>query len=300
MREAGGFVTDVRDRDYFDAIYFREPRGILFEIATLSPGFAVDEEPGHLGESLRVPKMHAHLRDRLEQTLTPVTNPRVARREGAARRERPHLPGAPGRRPGRGAAGPPPRPRRRRARPAVARRHARPGAPAARRGAARAARAAGLARVPLVRRPQVGRPDPDTWHAAFAALSAFHDELWERTGLGPERTVLGGFSMGTVMSYSLGLDASRPAPAGILAFSGFVPVVEGWAPSFADRPGLRAFITHGRRDPIMEVGFGRRASEEAEAGGLAVEYHESDAAHHIDPAHIPAAVDWVGSALARI
>ena len=84
VREAGGFVTDVRDRDYFDAIYFREPRGILFEIATLSPGFAVDEEPEHLGESLRVPKMHAHLRDRLEQTLTPVTSPRVAQREAAA------------------------------------------------------------------------------------------------------------------------------------------------------------------------------------------------------------------------
>jgi catechol 2,3-dioxygenase-like lactoylglutathione lyase family enzyme len=43
------FVTDVRDRDYFDAIYFREPRGVLFEIATLSPGFAVDEDPERLG-----------------------------------------------------------------------------------------------------------------------------------------------------------------------------------------------------------------------------------------------------------
>ena len=147
--------------------------------------------------------------------------------------------------------------------------------------------------------PQVGRPDPESWRAAFAALAAFHDELWERTGIGPERTVLGGFSMGTVMSYSLGLDAARPAPAGILAFSGFVPVVEGWAPSLADRPGLRSFITHGRRDPIMEVGFGRRASEQLEAGGLAVEYHESDAAHHIDPAHLPAAVDWVASTLIR-
>jgi glyoxalase family protein len=77
VREAGGFVTDVRDRDYFDAIYFREPRGILFEIATLSPGFAADEDPGHLGEELRVPKMHAHLRDELERTLTPVVNPRT-------------------------------------------------------------------------------------------------------------------------------------------------------------------------------------------------------------------------------
>jgi glyoxalase family protein len=80
LRDAGGWVTDVRDRDYFDAIYFREPRGILFEIATLSPGFAVDEDPERLGEELRVPKMHAHLRDRLERTLTPLVNPRAARR----------------------------------------------------------------------------------------------------------------------------------------------------------------------------------------------------------------------------
>jgi glyoxalase family protein len=82
VREAGGFVTDVRDRDYFLSIYFREPRGILFEIATLSPGFAVDEDPDRLGEGLRVPKMHEHLRDRLEHTLTPVENPRTRQREG--------------------------------------------------------------------------------------------------------------------------------------------------------------------------------------------------------------------------
>jgi glyoxalase family protein len=81
VRDAGGLVTDVRDRDYFDAIYFREPRGILFEIATLSPGFAIDEDPERLGEELRVPKMHAHLRERLERTLTPLVNPRTARRE---------------------------------------------------------------------------------------------------------------------------------------------------------------------------------------------------------------------------
>jgi len=73
---AGGYVTDVIDRDYFLSIYFREPRGVLFEIATVSPGFAVDEDPEHLGESLRVPAMHAHLRDDLERTLTPIANPR--------------------------------------------------------------------------------------------------------------------------------------------------------------------------------------------------------------------------------
>lgn len=147
--------------------------------------------------------------------------------------------------------------------------------------------------------PRVGYPDPDTFRTAFGALAELHDELWERTGLGPERTVLGGFSMGSVMSYSLGLAAERPAPAGVLAFSGFVPVVDGWEPSLADRPGLRAFVAHGRRDPVMEVGFARRARELLEAGGIGVDYHESDAAHHIDPAHVPAAVDWLEGTVAH-
>ncbi len=145
--------------------------------------------------------------------------------------------------------------------------------------------------------PRVGYPDPDTFHAAFAALARFHDALWERTGLAPAQTVFGGFSMGSVMSYALGLGADRPAPAGILALSGFVPVVEGWAPDPASRPGLRAFIAHGRRDPVMEVGFARRARALLEEAGLEVDYHESDAAHHIDPAHLPAAVDWLGATL---
>jgi glyoxalase family protein len=74
---ADGYVTEVRDRDYFRSIYFREPRGVLFEIATLSPGFAVDEDPEHLGEALRLPKQHEHLRAQLEDTLRPVNNPRV-------------------------------------------------------------------------------------------------------------------------------------------------------------------------------------------------------------------------------
>jgi phospholipase/carboxylesterase len=145
--------------------------------------------------------------------------------------------------------------------------------------------------------PRLGYPDPDTFRAAFASLAELHDELWRRTGLGPERTVLGGFSMGSVMSYSLGLAGSRPAPAGILAFSGFVPVVEGWSASLEDRQGTRAFIAHGRNDPIMEVGFARQARELLEQGGLEVEYHESDAGHHIDPAHVPAAVEWLAATL---
>jgi glyoxalase family protein len=73
---AGQRPTPVIDRQYFLSIYFREPRGVLFELATPSPGFAIDEDPEHLGEELRLPPQHEHLRERLEQSLTPLVNPR--------------------------------------------------------------------------------------------------------------------------------------------------------------------------------------------------------------------------------
>src|SRR3954467_5052529 len=77
---AGMHVTPVIDRDYFNAIYFLQPQGVLFEIATTSPGFAVDEDPERLGEELRLPAQHEHLRPQLERLLTPLTNPRSAER----------------------------------------------------------------------------------------------------------------------------------------------------------------------------------------------------------------------------
>ncbi|MGO9319946.1 MAG: alpha/beta hydrolase [Solirubrobacteraceae bacterium] len=145
--------------------------------------------------------------------------------------------------------------------------------------------------------PRVGYPDPETFHAARAQLGELHDELWRRTGIAPERTVLGGFSMGAVMSYALGLGADRPAPGGILAFSGFIPTVERWQPELAGRAAVRVFIAHGRRDQVIDVGFARAAAEQLRDAGLVVDYHESDAAHHIDPREIPAAGAWLRDTL---
>ena len=145
--------------------------------------------------------------------------------------------------------------------------------------------------------PRVGHPDAETFHAAHRALAAFHDELWERTGLGPAQTVFGGFSMGSVMSYALGLGPGRPRPAGILAFAGFVPTVEGWQPDLASRTGLPAFIAHGRQDPIMDIAFAHQARTLLESGGLDVAYHEFGGGHQIDPAHLPAATAWLERAL---
>jgi glyoxalase family protein len=77
--EAGRQPTPIIDRFWFRSIYFREPSGVLFEIATLGPGFAVDEDPEHLGESLVLPPAFEHLREQIEPILTPIENPRLAR-----------------------------------------------------------------------------------------------------------------------------------------------------------------------------------------------------------------------------
>jgi phospholipase/carboxylesterase len=145
--------------------------------------------------------------------------------------------------------------------------------------------------------PKVGYPDRDTFEASRRALAELHDELWTRTGIEPARTIFGGFSMGSVMSYAMALSSDRPAVAGVLAFSGFIPVVEGWQPDLS-RADTHFFIAHGRLDPIIEVDFARRAHELLDSAGLDVEYHESDVGHQIDPANVPLARAWIDGALA--
>lgn len=83
VAEAAMHVTPMIDRDYFKSVYFRQPQGILFEVATTSPGFAIDEAPEHISEGLRLPRRHEHLRPQLERYLTPLTNPRATARQEA-------------------------------------------------------------------------------------------------------------------------------------------------------------------------------------------------------------------------
>jgi len=75
VAEAGARPTPVIDRFYFRSVYFREPSGVLFEIATIGPGFAVDEDGAHLGERLSLPPRLEPLRARLERELTPLPAP---------------------------------------------------------------------------------------------------------------------------------------------------------------------------------------------------------------------------------
>jgi glyoxalase family protein len=81
--EHGAHPTQVIDRHYFKSIYFREPSGVLFELATPSPGFTIDEPLETLGEKLSIPPRLKELRPQIEATVKPLVNPRTAARTGA-------------------------------------------------------------------------------------------------------------------------------------------------------------------------------------------------------------------------
>jgi phospholipase/carboxylesterase len=142
--------------------------------------------------------------------------------------------------------------------------------------------------------PRVGFPEPQTFAATYAALqSLLDDEL----GLDWSKTIVGGFSQGTVMSYALGLGEGRPRPAGILAQSGFIPTVDGWQPELASRRGLPVLITHGTLDPIMDIAFARDARDTLTNAGLDVTYKESPMAHTIDPRLLPDVQRWIAQTI---
>jgi phospholipase/carboxylesterase len=145
--------------------------------------------------------------------------------------------------------------------------------------------------------PRVGYPDPETFWESFSLLERFHDALPGQLGVPWERTVIGGFSMGTVMSYALGLSPKRPPPAGIIALSGFIPTVEGYEPHFADRSEMPVAIGHGSEDPIISVEFGRAAKEQLEAASLPVLYRESPIGHSVDPGFLPQLQSWLSDCL---
>jgi phospholipase/carboxylesterase len=145
----------------------------------------------------------------------------------------------------------------------------------------------------VVRR--VGYPDPETFHSTYPQLTGWLDELLAERGIPHERTVLGGFSMGSVMSYAVGLGAGRPRPAGIMALSGFLPEVEGFDLDLSKAAGLPVAIGHGSHDPVISVDFGRDARDRLAAAGADVTYRESPMPHTIDPAFMGELPSWIDS-----
>jgi phospholipase/carboxylesterase len=144
---------------------------------------------------------------------------------------------------------------------------------------------------------RIGFPDPASFHETYPVAAGWLDDLLGSNGLGSERLLLGGFSQGAVMSYALGLGAGRPTPAGIVAFSGFMPTVEGFELDLSKAAGLPVAIGHGEYDPIIGVEWGRDARERLEAAGAQVTYRESPMPHAIDPGYVRELRDWVRKTL---
>jgi phospholipase/carboxylesterase len=139
---------------------------------------------------------------------------------------------------------------------------------------------------------EVGYPDPATFLDTYAALSEWLDGL----GFEPERTVLGGFSQGAVMTYALGLGSGRPRPAGLVALSGFMPTVPGFELDLGP-PLPPVAIGHGTYDPVISVEFSRRARELLEAAGGEVLYREYPLPHAVDPGFLVELAPWLASKL---
>ena len=140
---------------------------------------------------------------------------------------------------------------------------------------------------------EVGYPDPETFTSTYERLGAWLEGLGERTGVGIERTVIGGFSQGAVMAWALALGPGRPRPAGILAMSGFIPTVPDFELALDGLDGFPVAITHGTLDPVISVDLGRQARDRAKAAGADVVYRETDVPHIVDPRLIPGLVDWL-------
>ncbi len=137
-------------------------------------------------------------------------------------------------------------------------------------------------------------PDPATFWPTFEAASAWLDEL----PVPLERTVLGGFSQGAVMSWALGLGrGAAKRPAAIVALSGFLPRVKGLELDVSDLDGFTVAIGHGSLDPVIDVRFSREAKERIEAAGAALLYREYLLPHTVDPHFLPELQSFVERAV---
>ncbi len=140
---------------------------------------------------------------------------------------------------------------------------------------------------------RIGFPDRDTFLGSFDRLAAWLDALAAETGIAPEHTVLGGFSQGCVMAWALTLGPGRPRPAGVLAMSGFMSTVDGFALAEERLAGLPVAIAHGSQDPVIGIEFGRDARDRAQAAGAEVLYRETPIPHTLDPRVLPELTAWV-------
>ena len=144
---------------------------------------------------------------------------------------------------------------------------------------------------------RIGYPDAATFLRTLEGAGRWLDALLADAGIATDRVVLGGFSQGAVMTYALGLGEGRPRPAALIALSGFLPTVEGFALAL-DGPLPAVAIGHGSYDSVIEVGWGRKARATLESAGAAVTYRESPLPHTVDPRFATELASWIERVLA--
>ncbi len=145
---------------------------------------------------------------------------------------------------------------------------------------------------------EIGFPDRETFAASYRLAGEFLTAFAEETGVPPDRTVLGGFSQGAVMTYALSLGRGRPRPAALIALSGFIPTVEGFELDLSP-PMPPVAIGHGTYDSVISVEWSRRAKAQLEGTSADVVYREYPLPHAVDPRYLSELSSWVAGVLER-
>jgi phospholipase/carboxylesterase len=145
---------------------------------------------------------------------------------------------------------------------------------------------------------EVGYPEPETFWDTCREVGAWLDGFLLEHGLSYDRTILGGFSQGAVMTYAFSLGAGRPRPAASIALSGFIPSVHGFELDLEEIPPFA--IGHGTFDPVISVEFSRQARAVLEEHDASVLYREYPLPHAIDPGFLTEIRGWLGRVAAVV
>jgi phospholipase/carboxylesterase len=146
---------------------------------------------------------------------------------------------------------------------------------------------------------ELGHPDAETFLETYRRVGGWLDELPSFTGVPLERTALGGFSQGAVMTYALGLGAGRPALGALIALSGFMPEAPGLVYDLEGHRDVPIAIGHGAHDHVIPAEYSREAGERLRRAGLDVLFRESPMFHGIDPNFVGELSRWLPSRLER-
>lgn len=145
---------------------------------------------------------------------------------------------------------------------------------------------------------EVGYPEPETFWDTYREVGAWLDAFLLEHDIPYERTILGGFSQGAVMTHAFSLGVGRPRPVASIALSGFIPTVDGFELDLNEIPPVA--IGHGTFDPIISVEFSRRARALLEEHGASVLYREYPLPHAIDPGFLAEIRRWLARVAAVV